>query len=199
MGATNVTGALALKAPITSASLVTPDLGAATATSVTMGATNVTGALALKAPIAGPVFTGTATIPTAEITTETVGTSTFTNSQVFPLTTTWSLVTASTNYVADLAIPVMHFSMTTNMNFLHATNATANFTANTMRAAQFILINSSGTNWTNTLPAAWKRYGDYTDTTFYVTNGDWCRMAIQFAGPSTDQTNIQCAVAYENN
>jgi hypothetical protein len=47
---TNVGAALALKAPITSASLVTPSIGVATGTSLTMGTTNVTGALAGKAP-----------------------------------------------------------------------------------------------------------------------------------------------------
>lgn len=120
------------------------------------------------------------------------------NTLTFPLTSTWSAVSAGSNYIVNLAIPVLHVNMTTNINILHATNGTVSVAANTLKPTQIKVINDSGTNFTISFPATWKRYGTGATNNFTLTNGDWCIMAIQFAGPTTSMTNMDVAVAYKN-
>jgi hypothetical protein len=113
-GTTNVASALAGKAPLTSASLVTPDIGAATGTSLTLGTTNMVAALALKAPLASPTLAS----PTL-------------NDTVTFEQATLAAHSAVTNFVADPTVSpyqTINADLTTaftGVRFLHATNVAA--------------------------------------------------------------------------
>lgn len=130
---------------------------------------------------------------------EVVGVTTADKGFLFPLTTTWTAHDSGSNYVVDVSLPRLHFNMTTNLNIIHATNGTANFAANTAQECAIKVINNSGTNFPVTFPSTWKCYGNAVSNHIcWLTNGDWLTMAIQFSGSSTDQTNIDAAVAYRS-
>lgn len=128
--------------------------------------------------------------------TSTIGTATFTNTPITLLTTSWAAANSGSNYVANLAVPSLHFNMTTNLNIVHTTNGVANFTVNTCLASAIKVINNSGTNFPVSWPATWHTVGTVTNT-FVLTNGDYCAIAIEFSGVSTDQTNNWIGVAYK--
>jgi hypothetical protein len=134
----------------------------------------------------------------AQLTVVNVGSATITNSTSRIMTTTWTAHDSGTNFVADLSLPVLQWMMTTNLNIIHATNGTANFTTSQQKEAQIKVINNSGTNFPVSFPTAWKRFGSVAVTSFTLTNGDWCLIPIQYAGTTTSQTNIDVAVAYKN-
>jgi hypothetical protein len=145
-----------------------------------------------KVAKAGDTMTGTLAVPAI-----TVGDTIFTNSPITLLTTSWTASSEGSNYVANLVIPSKLFNMTTNLNLIHTTNGTANFTANLSYSSSIKVINNSGTNFPVTWPATWHSLG-YVTNAFTLTNGDYCNIALEFAGPSTDQTNNWIGVAYKS-
>lgn len=201
MGGTNVIGALAGKQAASTvlthyAGTDTNNILAAIGGAALAGATftgdlavtgtNVIGALALKAPLASPALTGAPTINGVGI-----------QQPVSALTTTWTAANSASNYVADLSLRGLLFNMTTNLNIIHTTNGTANFTANTITNYMSIkVINNSGTNFPVTWPATWHTVGTVASG-HTLTNGDFEAIAIEFAGPTTDQTNNWIGVAYK--
>ncbi len=134
----------------------------------------------------------------ASLTLVTIGSATITNSTSRIMTTTWAAANSATNFVVDVSLPVLQWNMTTNLNIIHATNGVNDFTASQQKECQVKVINNSGTNFPISFPSNWKKFGSVATNTFTLTNGDWVIMAVQFAGVSTSQTNIDVAAAYKN-
>lgn len=143
------------------------------------------------------LITGTPTVGDTPIASDTTGTAAAW-SNPHAVTTSWTANSAATNYVVDLSLPVLQWNMTTNLNVLHATNGTANFTASRQVGSRVKVINNSGTNFPISFPDTWKRYGTVAASSFTLTNGDWCIIDVQFIGSSTSQTNIDVSVLYKN-
>jgi hypothetical protein len=90
-----------------------------------------------------------------------------------------------TNYVADLSLAPMQFLAATNdVNFLHATNATAG-------RSSTLLIQASGANRTVLLPSNLKR----TKTSVVVTNGSV--MPINFYAWGSANSNVIATIGTE--
>lgn len=136
-------------------------------------------------------LSGTASMAAAK-----VGKITSTNTMAYKLTTTWTAASNGTNYVADLSLPSLHFNMTTNINLLHSTNGTANFTAGYSMVSSIKVVNNSGTNFPIAWPATWHTVGSMASG-MTLTNNDYCVIGINFVGVSQDQTNNWISIGYK--
>lgn len=139
-----------------------------------------------------PVFDGNTNLVTSAVSTNDLqmikGLSTMTSS--------WAAYSAGSNYVADLSLKSLLFNMTTNVNLIHTTNGTANFSTSVPYSSSIKIINNSGTNFSVKWPSTWHTVGTLASP-FTLTNGDFCAMAIEFVGPTTSQTNNWIGVAYK--
>ncbi len=167
--------------------IVTGDIIAATITAKVIK--DIEDADALKAPIASPTFTGTATMPTASIATETIGSSTLTNNIGSPQTV------GNTN-VVDMAITASFATtntITANLAFAHATNGVDGLLVAKVR--KFMV--PSGGPYTLTIPG-W-RTNVYSAVPPALTNGTITFMHLTCDGPTSSaalQTNVYVSFEY---